>query len=418
MRDSAGGSGENLQSVHVRAGRFFPKAWGAFLAQVAVCMAVLLLAAVLGVGAGFAVSARAKAAHTAAAGAQPAQDAAVQKESAPPGPEPEAAAQAQNPPDAPQKTAGTAAPRAWRYTWAVAPQFACDRAYRLDVAEGATGAGLYVVAEAGGRWAIANADDGKLLLEGIPCGSEDAYVCQNGGLHGIPGGWPEGMDEAGWAAHWNVALRDAGLPFHVESAHGSYEGTFCFYRRLHSGDTELLYVFASGETESAKESDAAALAESGAVVGYFEGPKHHPNLKDYTAAGGKFAIAAPDGAVFTGMEFDTLPRQSGGVAGALRGGKVAYYAVEARSPVENDSHGHLWDVWGHTRRFGGEEVAVYGGFYNGLCPVAQDGKYGYLAESGALAVPLELDGALDVYGGRAWAKSGGLWGVLQFEEVE
>ncbi len=49
------------------------------------------------------------------------------------------------------------------------------------------------------------------------------------------------------------------------------------------------------------------------------------------------------------------------------------------------------------------------GFFNeGLCPVAQNGHYGFIDEGGNIVVPLEFEGATHVYGGQAWVKQGGL----------
>lgn len=81
----------------------------------------------------------------------------------------------------------------------------------------------------------------------------------------------------------------------------------------------------------------------------------------------------------------------------------AYFSVSEQRMITDRIYES--DIW--------EESYQIGFFNEGYCPVMRDGKYGFIDIQGNEVVPPQFDGATHVFGGRAWVKQNGLWGMIE-----
>lgn len=95
-------------------------------------------------------------------------------------------------------------------------------------------------------------------------------------------------------------------------------------------------------------------------------------------------------------------------------GKVLYLSPQAGGPITQTAYDST--LWAHWRAsIAADENTPYPGYFTeGLCPVIQNGKVGFINKQGDLVVPLQFEGATHVYQNKAWVKQNGQWGQIEF----
>lgn len=303
------------------------------------------------------------------------------------------------------------------YRWVIEPSLAYDTMMPVPNENSSDTMTLGFLDVYDGRYWGVNRFDGSVVFEPI---YTDEYnnpmgVCGMDGMHDVP------LPDALWNGETtNQTLAAVGLPYEVDGGHGG-------------GRHSLLQHPDTGQMISMFHGDGFALQPDGITaedfwgnpipaLPYYRGlsglaedfsnvANENGLLVDYSLLG----LARTDGTVLLAPEYTRAYYYNGFYALEKNGyyqengwvsGQWAYYSTTTEQFITDFVYDLPWvDHW--------QKPGI--GFFNeGLCPVAQNGRYGYIDTKGNTIVPLEFEGATHVHNGRAWVKQGGLWGQIEF----
>ncbi len=220
------------------------------------------------------------------------------------------------------------------------------------------------------------------------------YDC--GMLHGLP---PE--IEVATSDGQNSWLEERGFPFGTDGGHGGFSeqlfgidenGTlvpgFISYGEFSTVDDD---IFEEYFPQIMPVFDMAVLDSTGMM----------PD------DGILYGLATKDGEMLLDIEYTQIYAAAGGMITLQQGDKFGYYSPEQRAIIAQTEYD---TVWGESYPRGGAGTFVYG-----YTTIVQDGKYGFMHESGEVVVEPMFDNASHVFGGRAWVQQDGKWGLIVLE---
>ncbi|MGD9560058.1 MAG: WG repeat-containing protein [Oscillospiraceae bacterium] len=267
----------------------------------------------------------------------------------------------------------------------------------------------YVNVQKDGRWGTLTFDGDVVfdLYEGEPLS-----VCADEHAHGGP---PE-IEQLYYQdqAAAQKLLEEAGFPFAFSGGHGV--GGELMYYYFPATDEYVLYGGGDGPMTPVDEWGGYTPTLP-AVLPYVNMPAGltRDDLNDYDnyekVEWIYGLLRTEDMAVLTPNEYEYVLHERYGFYALLKNDKWGYFSVADERLVAECVYDATWaspnGYWMNI-----------GFFTDGLCPVAQGGKYGFIDTQGKLVVPLEFDGASHVYQGRAWVQQDGLWGQITIDPAQ
>lgn len=289
------------------------------------------------------------------------------------------------------------------YRWVVEPSLAYDIMMPVpndDIGDQGTLAFLDVYN--GSLWGVTRFDGSVVFEPTYSDGDNAPMVMCGGGLHNVP------SPDAVWnSENTNQQLAQAGLPYEVHGGHGGH-GPYGFIQHPLTGEMK---AFSQGHSPPQLNEDVISQDFNGNTLPAFEYYPGLPGLADDFSNLYEYyqtdylGLARPDGTILLPAEY-TRARYKNGNYALEQNGKWGYYSITTESLITDIIYDMPWqDIFG---------IPGVGFFNEGLCPVVQNGQYGYIDTKGETVIPLEFEGATHVYNGRAWVKQGGLWGQIEF----